>query len=64
MEETKRLMQEPVEGISAVPSDYNARYFHVSIKGPKDSAYEGGLFQLELFLPEEYPMSAPKRTVL
>lgn len=24
------------------------------------SPYEGGLFKLELFLPEEYPMSAPK----
>ena len=24
------------------------------------SPYEGGSFKLELFLPEEYPMSAPK----
>jgi len=24
------------------------------------SPYEGGIFKLELFLPEEYPMSAPK----
>jgi ubiquitin-conjugating enzyme E2 N len=24
------------------------------------SPYENGTFQLELFLPEEYPMSAPK----
>lgn len=24
------------------------------------SPYEGGTFKLELFLPEEYPMSAPK----
>ena len=24
------------------------------------SPYEGGTFELELFLPEEYPMSAPK----
>ena len=24
------------------------------------SPYEGGVFKLELFLPEEYPMSAPK----
>lgn len=24
------------------------------------SPYEGGRFHLELFLPEEYPMSAPK----
>lgn len=24
------------------------------------SPYEGGTFNLELFLPEEYPMAAPK----
>ncbi|CAO2581489.1 Ubiquitin-conjugating enzyme E2 N, partial [Lemmus lemmus] len=38
----------------------NARYFHVVIAGPQDSPFEGGTFKLELFLPEEYPMAAPK----
>ena len=28
------------------------------------SPYEGGKFKLELFLPEEYPMSAPKVRLL
>ncbi|KAA3483826.1 ubiquitin-conjugating enzyme E2 35-like isoform X2 [Gossypium australe] len=31
------------------------------ILGPTQSPYEGGVFKLELFLPEEYPMDAPKR---
>jgi ubiquitin-protein ligase len=74
-------MQEPVPGISAVPDESNARYFHVivtgkpmalggsfnqcilfgwSFLGPEGSPFEGGNFQLELFLPEDYPMSAPK----
>jgi ubiquitin-protein ligase len=30
------------------------------IMGPTQSPYEGGVFKLELFLPEEYPMAAPK----
>lgn len=30
------------------------------VTGPEDSPFEGGLFKLELFLPEDYPMSAPK----
>lgn len=60
IKETQRLMQEPVPGISAVPDDTNARYFHVIVTGPKDSPFEGGIFKLELFLPEDYPMSAPK----
>lgn len=60
LKETQRLMAEPVAGISAVPDEQNARYFHVEITGPKDSPFEGGKFKLELFLPEEYPMAAPK----
>lgn len=38
----------------------NLRYFDVTITGPPDTPYEGGQFKLELFLPEDYPMSAPK----
>jgi ubiquitin-conjugating enzyme E2 N len=50
-------MQEPVPGISAVPGEGNARYFHVLVTGPSESSYEEGLFKLELFLPDEYPMA-------
>nr|XP_040019977.1 ubiquitin-conjugating enzyme E2 N isoform X2 [Gasterosteus aculeatus aculeatus] len=58
--ETQRLIAEPVPGIKAEPDECNARYFHVVIAGPQDSPFEGGTFKLELFLPEEYPMAAPK----
>ncbi|XP_054168838.1 ubiquitin-conjugating enzyme E2 N [Oppia nitens] len=60
IKETQRLMAEPVPGISAIPDESNARYFHVVVAGPEESPFEGGVFKLELFLPEEYPMSAPK----
>jgi len=50
----------PAPGISASPSEENLRYFNVMILGPSQSPYEGGVFKLELFLPEEYPMAAPK----
>lgn len=60
IKETQRLMAEPVAGITAVPDEQNSRYFHVVVAGPSQSPYEGGHFKLELFLPEEYPMSAPK----
>jgi ubiquitin-conjugating enzyme E2 N len=58
--ETQRLITEPVEGVNATPYEDNARYFNVVIAGPMDSPYQGGVFRLELFLPAEYPMSAPK----
>ncbi len=60
IKETQRLLQEPVPGITAIPSEDNVRHFHVSIEGPTDSPYEGGIFRLELFLPDGYPMDPPK----
>ncbi|XP_033708552.1 LOW QUALITY PROTEIN: ubiquitin-conjugating enzyme E2 N [Tursiops truncatus] len=60
IKETQRLLAEPVPGIKAEPDESSARYFHVVIAGPQDSPFEGGTFKLELFLPEEYPMAAPK----
>merc|ERR1712187_100839 len=60
VKETERLMAEPVPGINAVPHEENLRYFDVSIHGPVQSPYEGGIFRLELFLPEDYPMTPPK----
>uniref|UniRef100_A0A0N5BPS2 UBIQUITIN_CONJUGAT_2 domain-containing protein n=1 Tax=Strongyloides papillosus TaxID=174720 RepID=A0A0N5BPS2_STREA len=60
LKETERLLSEPVQGITAIPDENNARYFHVTIDGPEDSPFQGGTFKLELFLPEEYPMAAPK----
>ena len=60
IKETQRLVQEPAPGISASPSEENMRHFNVMILGPQASAYEGGVFKLELFLPEDYPMAAPK----
>jgi len=60
IKETERLQNEPVSGISAVPHDDNLRYFDVVLEGPQGTPYEGGKFNLELFLPEDYPMAAPK----
>ena len=57
LKETQRLSQDPVEGITAEPFNDNVRHFNITLNGPVDSAYEGGVFKLELFLPEDYPMS-------
>ncbi|XP_018319380.1 ubiquitin-conjugating enzyme E2 N-like [Agrilus planipennis] len=57
--ETKNLSKDPPPGISATPDEDNCRYFHVIMAGPKGSPYEGGLFKLELFLPENYPLCPP-----
>eukprot|EP00727_Mastigamoeba_balamuthi_P012279 m51a1_g7674 putative ubiquitin-conjugating enzyme (407) ;mRNA; f:511662-515947 len=58
--EVETLRRDPPPGITAVPIDGNVRYFDVRLSGPKDSPYENGIFKLELFLTEEYPMEAPQ----
>merc|ERR1711907_337798 len=60
IKETQRLGSEPAPGISATPHESNLRYFDVIIAGPSSSPYEGGVFKLELFLSEDYPMAPPK----
>ncbi|XP_060524377.1 ubiquitin-conjugating enzyme E2 N-like [Cylas formicarius] len=57
--ETRNLSRDPPPGISAIPDENNCRYFHVVMAGPAGSPYEGGLFRLELFLPENYPLAPP-----
>ena len=59
LKETEKLLKEPVKGINAIPHKENMRYFDVIIDGPSTTPYENGQFKLELFLPEQYPMSAP-----
>lgn len=60
IKETERLVSDPVPGITAAPLEDNLRYFEVTIDGPLSSPYAGGVFKLELFLPDDYPMCAPK----
>ena len=60
LQETQRLVADPVPGISATPYQDNLRYFAVAIEGPTETPYERGVFQLELFLPSDYPMGPPK----
>jgi ubiquitin-conjugating enzyme E2 N len=49
-----------VVGIYATPDEVNFRHFFVKIAGPEDTPYAGGMFNAELFLPDEYPMVPPK----
>jgi ubiquitin-conjugating enzyme E2 N len=49
-----------VVGIYAEPNESNYRHFFVKIAGPTQTPYEGGMFEAELYLPDEYPMVPPK----
>ena len=58
--EIKELSTNPPPGISAKPSPDNNRYFEARILGPIQTPYEDGIFKLEIFLPEKYPLVPPR----
>jgi len=60
VKEISRLNKEPVAGISIDVNDENMRYIKVALEGPSGSPYEGGIFYLEMYLGDNYPMQPPK----
>ena len=42
------------------PDQTDFRHFYIKINGPSGTPFEGGVFDCELLLGEDYPMSAPK----
>lgn len=60
VKEIGRLSKETPPGISVDVTPDNMRYLKISLEGPNDSPYQGGMFHLEMYLNEEYPMAPPK----
>ncbi|KAH3765858.1 rac gtpase [Pelomyxa schiedti] len=55
------ILREPPDGASAKPlSDDNMFNWNATIFGPPDSVWEGGIFQLRMAFPEQYPERPPK----
>lgn len=65
MNNTKKRMEKDV--MKLILSDYDIlikdenkmNEFSVVFKGPKDSPYENGIWQIEVLLPEHYPYKSP-----
>ncbi len=57
--ELSKLEENPLPGISISMKDNNIRYLGILMEGPPDTPFEGGIFELELYLPAEYPMVPP-----
>jgi len=52
--ELKLMENNPVEGVRVTPTD-DMFTWHAEIMGPEDSAYHGGVFELLINFPEDYP---------
>ena len=60
IKEVNILLKNPPPGITAVVNNDNYRHLSVVMFGPKDTAYEKGKFNLEVYFPPEYPMVPPR----
>ena len=49
IQESQKLLSEPIVGIYAEPYPDNFRAFKVRIAGPQDSPYEGEINKVEYF---------------
>jgi len=58
--EVMMLEKSPPYGISAWPRNDALDLLEAVVTGPEDTPYEGGLFELEINIPESYPNEPPK----
>jgi len=54
------FQKEPVDGVSLGYSEDNIFKWNITLIGPKDSPYEGGIFKCIMEFPENFPLYPPK----
>ena len=59
--EIEDMKKNPPDNCSAGPTDENDLFtWRATILGPEGSPYHGGIFNLSINIPDDYPFKAPK----
>ena len=58
--ELERLKKDPPYGVSCWPKEGRIDCLEAKLVGAKETAYEGGVFKLEIRLPDRYPFEPPQ----
>lgn len=60
LKDVEEFRREPIEGVAIYQREDDLKHIYVVIAGPKDSAYQDGLYFFEFNFPEDYPHNPPK----
>ena len=60
LNELEEIKTDPPSNCNAGPTDDNIFKWYGTIIGPSDSPFSGGLFELIISFPENYPFKPPK----
>eukprot|EP01112_Ceratiomyxa_fruticulosa_P011798 TRINITY_DN3234_c0_g1_i2.p1 TRINITY_DN3234_c0_g1~~TRINITY_DN3234_c0_g1_i2.p1 ORF type:complete len:315 (+),score=68.89 TRINITY_DN3234_c0_g1_i2:240-1184(+) len=64
MREIKEMRDDPSDQYTATPLEENLFEWHFTVRGPKDTEFEGGLYHGRLILPVDYPFKPPHIVLL
>jgi ubiquitin-protein ligase len=55
----KEIQKYPLEGVAVVPREDDMGRWSVFMEGPRGTPFEGGVYELELVFPKNYPEAPP-----
>ena len=59
--EYPRLLKDPISYLTAQPLSSILLEWRYVIRGPKDTPYEGGIYQGKIVFPLDYPFKPPSK---
>jgi ubiquitin-conjugating enzyme E2 D/E len=62
--ELKEIIQDPPSNCSAGLAKEDIYNWYATIIGPEGTPYQGGIFNLNIFFPNDYPFKPPKVTFI
>lgn len=54
------LNKDKIDGIEVIHDSEHFGHFFAKLRGPSGTPYENGTYDIEILLPEDYPMVPPK----
>lgn len=61
LKELKEVGKNDTSGVHAKPvTEGNLRHLLGTVKGPEGTVYDGGVFEIDIHLPQAYPFEPPK----